>query len=202
MKTKLTPGQRRLVAVLLLLLAVSLMAAAIFWPTWQLHQHYDAHIDDMTDHLGRYRRIVALRPAIEEATAEVGKRNGQKHYLKGDTPAVAGAELQSLVTRLVESNSGRLISSQVMPVAEESKNKDAKLGGPKKIAINLQMNTSIVPLQMILHALETNEPYVFIDQLTVRATQNRNYKPVPGVQPEFSVQLTVHGYALAGGTKS
>jgi hypothetical protein len=63
------------------------------------------------------------------------------------------------------------------------------------------MSASIAPLLLILHALETSQPYLFVDQLTVQANQGRGYKPVPGVEPEYVVSLTVFGFAPAGSGK-
>lgn len=196
MKFHLTPAQNRLAAIGLLILVTLLLLAVITLPTWLLHRHYDAHLEDSSDRLMRYRRVAALRPAIEEAIAAATKKDGSKYYLKGASPTLTAAELQGLVTRIVESRKGRIVSTQVLPAKEEGKS-----AGPIKVVIAIQMNASIIPLQLIVHALETSEPYLFIDQLIVRASQGRGYKPVPGVQPEFAVQMNVYGYALATGGK-
>jgi general secretion pathway protein M len=196
MKLALTPIQGRLLAVLLALTALALLVAAVALPTLWLHKRYDSFIEDYGDRLQRYRRVAALRPAIEEAIKGTEKRDSRKYYLKGGSPTLAAAELQGLVTRIVDENQGKIISSQILPAKE-----DAKATGPLKVAISMQMGAAIIPLQMILHTLETAEPYLFIDQLTVRANQGRGYKPLPGVQPEYVVQLTVHAYAPAAGAK-
>lgn len=196
MKLALTPLQSRLLAALLALLALALLTAAVALPTLALHKRYDQFIDDYGDRLQRYRRVAALRPAIEEAIKGAEQRDSRKYYLKAGSPTLAAAELQGLVTRIVDINQGKIVSSQILPSKEE-----AKAAGPLKVAISVQLGAAIIPLQMILHTLETAEPYLFIDQMTVRANQGRAYKPMPGVQPEYVVQLTVHAYAPASGAK-
>lgn len=192
MKLTLTRVQSRTLAISLALLALLAVVAAIAWPTLWLNRRYDAFLEDYGDRLQRYRRIVALRPAIEKAIGDTERLGSRKYYLKGPSPTLAAAELQGLVTRIIESQQGRVVSSQALTTKE-----DVKPGEPLKTAISVQLSASIIPLQMILHTLETTEPYVFIDQLTVRSNQSRQYKPVPGVQPEYVVQIALHAYVPA-----
>jgi hypothetical protein len=196
MKYRLSPGQSRTLALLLLLLAISLVVAAFALPAWLLNQHYDRHLEDATDRLNRYHRVSSLRPAIEEAVKEVEARAGRQYYLKAASPALSAAEMQGLVTRIIETHKGKIASSQALPAKE-----DAKAAEPAKVAISVQMSASIVPLLLILHTLETSQPYLFVEQLTVNATQGRGYRPVAGVEPEYLVSLTVSAFAPAGSGK-
>ena len=196
MRLNLTPVQSRYVAVALLFLALTLLAVAVVWPTWWLHSHYDAVLDDYTDKLARYRRVASLRPEIERAIAAAEKSDGRKYYLKGPSITLAAAELQGMVTKVIDTHKGRVVSSQVL----QSKD-DGKSDGATKVSLSVNLNATIIPLQMIVHTIETQEPYLFIDQLTVRANQGRAYRPLPGVQPEFGIQMTVHGYLHAAGAK-
>ena len=197
MKLLLSPMQSRALALSLLILVILAAVAAVAVPTWLLHKRYDSYLEDYTDRLKRYRRVEALRPAIEAGIKEVEARAGRQNYLKGTSAASAAAELQGLVTKIIETNNGRIISSQALPAKAEGKTAE-----PAKAAISILMNATIGSLLLILHTLETNQPYLFVDQLTVSANQGRGFKAVPGVQPEYVVQLTVSGFALAGGGKS
>jgi hypothetical protein len=101
-----------------------------------------------------------------------------------------------LVTGIIEANKGKITSSQALPAKD-----DGKTAGPAKVTISVQMNASAIPLLGILHTLETTQPYLFVDQISVRAGQGRAYRPVAGVEPEYVVQFRVSGFALAGGGK-
>lgn len=193
----LSPYQRRFAAVGLLLISIALFVAAIAFPTWWLHARYDQFLEDYADQLQRYQRVAALRPDIDAAITEVAKLNGRKHYLNGASPTLAGAELQSLVTRIIETQKGKIASSQVL-----ANNEETKTAGAQKISIQVQMAASIIPLQLILHSIETNEPALFIDRMILTSNAGRNYRPEPGMQPEFQVQLTISGYTAADGGKS
>lgn len=195
MKLQLSAAQSRALAVALLLVVLAAGLALVAIPTWLLHKRYDHYLEDYTDRLKRYQRIAALRPAIDEATKSVETRGSRQYYLKGSSPALAAAELQGLVTKIIESHGGKIASSQALPVKDEG-----RPGEPPKVAMTVQMHASTGALQQILHVFETGQPYLFIDQLTVRASQGRAYKPAPGVEPEFVVQLTVSGFS-AGGAK-
>jgi general secretion pathway protein M len=196
MKLHLTKTQGRLAAISILVATLLLLVFAFSAPIWWLHKRYDDKIEEYSDQLQRYRRVGVLRPAIESSLQDVEKREPRKYYLKSNTPALAAAELQDLLTRIIEGSQGRMISSQALPDKEEKKSPT-----PVKVAISIQMNATIVPLQLILHAIEDHTPSLFIEQLTVRANQGRGYKPTPGIQPEFGVQMTVSGYSLNEGVK-
>ncbi len=190
------PRWHRWLALGLLLVLIALAVLAVAWPTWRLHRHYDEAIEQSTDMLARYRRVAALRPAIDNAIAAAESSDVQRFFWKGRTPALVAADIQGAVTRMVESNGARVFSSHVLPTTE-----DNKAPGPIKTSISVQMTASIVPLQLILHALETHEPYLFVDQISIRNNQGRAYKPTPGVQPEFIVQLTARGYSAPAEAK-
>lgn len=193
---RLSPKQSRALAVALLVLVVAAAVTAVALPTWLLHKRYNNYLEDYSDRLKRYRRVALMRPAIEESIKAVEARVGRQYYLKGSSASSAAAELQGLVTRLIETNKGKIISSQALPAKD-----DGKTAEPVKATISVQLNASIIQLLLILHTLETNRPYLFIDQLSVRAGQGRMYRAVPGVEPEYAIQLTVSGFAPAGGGK-
>ena len=52
-------------------------------------------------------------------------------------------------------------------------------------------------LQRILLALETREPYLVVDNITIRPTNAfRGFKPAAGQEPEVNVQLDVSAWAM------
>jgi general secretion pathway protein M len=200
MNLALSPFQSRFAAFALMLFTLATLTAAIAFPTLWLHKRYDTYLEDYSDQLLRYRRVDSLRPRIQEALNDVEKLDARKLYLKSSSPSLAAAELQDLATRIIDAHKGRIVSSQIQSAKDAAK-EDSKAKVPLKVTISVQMNTSMVPLQLILHAVESNEPYLFIDQLTIRANQGRGFRAVPGVQPEFGVQMSISGYALTVGGK-
>ena len=69
----------------------------------------------------------------------------------------------------------------------------------KQVPVTVQANANILVTRRILHALESNEPYLFVDSLLVRAQVPPGYKPPPGFEPEMFIQFEVSGFAIPGG---
>ena len=59
----------------------------------------------------------------------------------------------------------------------------------------VQFFATTADLQKILMAIETHQPYLITDNLTIRPLNAfRGFKPGPGQEPELNVQLEVGGW--------
>lgn len=188
MKIRLTPNQSKALAVGLLFLTVVFAVSAVVIPNWLLNRHYDEAIEDYTVRLIRYRRFAEQAPAIEKEIQKIEAINPKKFYIKTNNPALAASEIQESLKQLFESRKGKLVSVQILPPKDEGKY--------RKISISIQANVTTLALQQILHGIESREPHLFIDTMSVRAGQGRLYRPAPGIEPEFGLQMTIHGYAM------
>ena len=66
-----------------------------------------------------------------------------------------------------------------------------------QIGVNLQLFATTANLQKILYAIETQQPYMVVENLTIRPLNAfRGFRPAPGAEPEVSVLLDVTGFAL------
>ena len=62
----------------------------------------------------------------------------------------------------------------------------------------MQFFATTPALQKVLQSLESQQPYLVVDTLTVRPLNAfRGFKPAPGAEPEVNVQLDVSGFAYA-----
>jgi general secretion pathway protein M len=112
----------------------------------------------------------------------------KRYFLKGGTPALAGAELQEFVKSVAEQNSARVLSVQTL------QHKD--VDGYRQLSASVQMSVSVPNLRTILYALESKEPYVFVDGLKVTSQAGFGFKPAPGApEVEHFVQMDVSGIA-------
>jgi hypothetical protein len=190
----LKPRESRALAIALLFLAVLLGLALILAPFLLLHRHYDRAIESALDRLERYRRVSAQAPEYQKALEALRAKNGRRFYLKNTAANLAGAELQDLVRAAVENNGGRITTIQIATPRED--------GRFRQIGVNLQLFATTPNLQKILYAIETQQPYLVVESLTVRPLNAfRGFKPAPGAEPEVSVLLDVSGFALAEGDK-
>jgi len=147
-------------------------------------------IDAGQERLDRYRGISAQGPGLQKALDALREKQGRRFYLKNTAANLAGAELQDLVRAAVENNGGRITTVQITAPRED--------GRFRQIGVNLQLFATTANLQKILYAIETQQPYMVIDNLTVRPLNAfRGFRPAPGAEPEVSVLLDVTGLALA-----
>lgn len=186
---RLTPPQARALALALLVAAVALVLAIVLAPVLMLHRHYDDAIEMWNTRLATYRRVAAQAPALRSALDAMRTRDARRFYLKNTAPNLAGAELQELVKSTIEQAGGRITTSQ-SPAPRDD-------GGFRQIVANVQFFATTPNLQRILHALETKEPLLVVDNITIRPTNAfRGFKPAVGQEPEVNVQLDVSAWAM------
>jgi hypothetical protein len=186
----MTPGQQRGTALAILVALVVAVLAVLLLPVLMLHRHYDDAIADTTDRVERMRRVAAQAPELRHALDLMKARDGRRFFLKNMAPNLAGAELQEMVKAAVENNGGRITTSQNTSARDD--------GRFKQIGVNVQFFATTPALQKILAALESQQPYAIVDNITVRPLNAfRGFKPAAGAEPEVNVQLDVVAFAYA-----
>ena len=187
--SRLTPAQARALALGLLVAAVVLVLGVVLAPVLMLHRHYDDAIESWTSRLETYRRVAAQAPELRLALDAMRSKDGRRFFLRNTAPNLAGAELQELVKSAIEGGGGRITTSQ-SPAPRED-------GGFRQIVASVQFFATVPNLQRILHAIETREPYLALENVTIRPTNAfRGFKPAAGQEPEVNVQLDVAAWAM------
>ena len=192
---KLSPARQRALAVGLLVLVVVAVVAALLGPVLLLRRHYDTAIADTSDRLHRYQRVAARAPELRVALTAMQQRDGRRFFLRNTAANLAGAELQELVKAAIEGNGGRITTSQNTSPRED--------GRFREIGVNVQFFATTPELQKILLAIESHQPYLIVENLTVRPLNAfRGFKPAPGQEQEVNVQLDVGAWAYPEATKA
>jgi hypothetical protein len=187
---RLPASQQRALAVVFLALVTAVVLALVVVPVLLMHRHYDDAIADFKDRLQRYQRIAAQAPEYRKALDAMRERDTKRFLLKNTAPNLAGAELQEIVRAAVEGNGGRITTSQNQSPKDE--------GRFRQIGVNLQFFATTQNLQKILFALESQQPYLLVENLAVRPINAfRGFRPPPGQEPEVSVQMDVAAFSLA-----
>ena len=186
----MNPTQSRRIAIGLLIAAAVVIALAIALPVWRLHRHYDTALADSADKVERYGRVAGMRPEVAKQLEAMRAKETRRFFLRSGAPALSAAEAQEAIRSVVESNGGRLITMQAPTSKEE--------GRYRQIGVNVQLTANILALRKILHAIESNVPYLFVDNLMVRSQVPPNFRGQPGNEPEMFVQFDISGYALTG----
>jgi len=169
----LSASRQRALAVGLFVALVAVVLAVVLGPVLLLHRHYDAAIADISDRLHRYQRVAAQAPELRVALNAMQQRDARRFFLRNTATNLAGAELQELVKGAIEGNGGRITTSQNTSPRED--------GRFRQIGVNVQFFATTPELQKILLAIESHEPYLIVDNLTVRPLNAfRGFKPAPG----------------------
>jgi general secretion pathway protein M len=177
--------------VLALVLALTLMLAAIAAvavPAYVLHQRYDKVATEAEEKIDRYYKLASHRVEHQKALDALKAREGARFLLKNTSPTLAGAELTDLVRPMIEANGARLSSIQPTTVKDDS--------GFRLYSLNIGFNATPANLQKTLYAIETSMPYLFLENVTLRATVPRGYKPPPNQEPEVTAQVEVQAYGI------
>ncbi|GMU71428.1 MAG: hypothetical protein HS109_15745 [Burkholderiales bacterium] len=186
---RFSPGQRRALAVGLLAVAIALVFTALLAPLWLLHRHYDDAIETWSQRLSTYKRVAAQAPELRRALDAMRAKDARRFYLRNTAANLAGAELQEIAKAAIEGNGGRITTSQ-SPAPRED-------GAFRQIVASVQFFATVPNLQKILSALETREPLLVVENITVRpANAFRGFKPAAGQEPEVNVQLEVTAWAM------
>jgi hypothetical protein len=116
----------------------------------------DERIAELEARLKQREQLLAERRLLERANV------ADRTLLEAATPALAGAELQRLLTDLVEAGQGQLDSAQVL---------ETKDAAPFiEIAVRLSFTSPLDGLRSFLHAVEEHAPVLIVEQLNVSET--------------------------------
>ena len=179
----------------------TLLVLAVALPWWQRFQAMKADYERDADQLFRYQRLVATLPGLRaELAREQANDDFKAFYFDAETPALAGARLQSEVQERIRAAGARPISTQILPVDADEQ--------PPRVRIRIQLQGTTEELLDVLHHIESARPFLFVDQMSIRSTtprapavSRRNIRR-PIVQRnlgELTVRLDIFGYTLGGG---
>ena len=186
----LLPQKNRTLALSLLLASMALIIAIVAVPVFLLHRHYDQSIEQQLELLARYSRISATAPSLAQQLETLKTKGTRGFFLKSPVPALAASEMQEIVKSIAEGNGGKISSLQIPEHKDD--------GNYRKVTVNIQMSANISAAQKIFYALETQRPYLIMDNVSIRATARQPQRDANAPEPEFFVQFDVAGYAVMG----
>ena len=188
MSKPLNAAQSRAAALGLLVFALIAIVAVLATPLVLVHRHYDLELESLNDRLTRYQRVAASREELTRRLERMRALDGRRFYLSNAAPALAAGEIQEMEKSHIEANGGRLASMQIQPARDE--------GAFRRIAVNVQVLGNIGAIQGILRALETSEPFLFVDNLNVRSLNAETTKDAATPEAGLVVQFDLIGYAI------
>ena len=182
----MNPQQSRRAAIAILLLAVAVIVGPLAALVWMLNRHYDHELQDKRDRIARFQRIASMRTDVAKQLDALRAKETRKFFLRPGAVALSAAEAQEALRQVIESNGGKLITMQAPTSRDE--------GRYRQVTVNVQVTANVQALRRILHAIESNTPYLFVDNLMVRSQVTGQHRPAPGQEPEVFVHFDVSGY--------
>ena len=178
-------------------LAVSLLGGVLLAgyglvvaPVIAAYREVGQEIEESQLLLQRYRSLASQRPELSARLADLEQQAAKVGgYLKGSSDALAAAELQDHARAVIEGAGGNLRSTQILPAGAV----DSKVP-VRRAALRIQLGIDIKGLQKVLYELETGQPYLFVDQLTVRQQRMRRRSKELEQEPVLDVSFEVFGY--------
>ena len=179
----------------LLVLAVLILGLVL---PWQERNHfYQDRIDQLTDQLSRFNKLIAALPALEQQLTNL-KTNKEldEYYLPAKDGNLGGIVLQRRIEEFVRAANVTIISAQVLPPEEQPT--------AIKVGLRLRFGCSIEALWQIVYTVESNKPFLIIPVLTVRAMRQSPIRQMPGMPPDttpdLNVNMDIYGYIRRSAT--
>jgi general secretion pathway protein M len=179
--------QRRMLALGILLLALATLFGISVWPILLANRHYQETISSLESRLRKLERAAAIGETLEPKY-EMLKRlqNADVQELRSTSPAVAAAELQRLVKRIAVARNAQVLSAQNLTAHQEA--------GFDRISLKVRMRGELESIVQAFYDLETGEPFVFLDNVSIRASRGRRVRGRVAPQQTLDIDMEVIGY--------
>ncbi|MCP1484632.1 general secretion pathway protein M [Pseudomonas fluorescens] len=192
MRRPLTPRERRGCA----LIVFTLVLCAIYWlliDSWFTGplREIDEQADQLRAQQQRYAVLLqqgdSLRKELQLAQKDPASSTS---LLPGEDPSAVAADLMQRVADLIASHADTTAGctlTQRMPITPEQEGSEPY----RQVKVSLTLECGIEPLIAILHELEYNRPFLFVDDMSLRRDANA---PLKGGAGKLVAHLLVRGY--------
>jgi general secretion pathway protein M len=163
---RLTPAQGRTLALALAALVVVLSYVLLIGPLVGQYRYYDEKLVALSHQLHQHQALAKDRTANRRLLDQLKRRDlAKQYYLASGKPALASAELQQRIKRLIDRNQAELISTQVVSGQRGDRSPE--------VTVKVRLRGHIGALQKVLYTLETSSPILFLDNVVIQASPSR-----------------------------
>ncbi len=142
--------------------------------------------------LTQYQRIASGAEALSEKLSQLGQAEFDTYFYRtGASPTVVTAEVQNTLRNWVVKNGGHVVRAQA---------KSAVGSGDKyRVPVTITFNGDVGTLQKMLYAIESTQPYLIVDRLSVKHQHGARAGGEYSQNPTLNITLDVSGYGKRGG---
>ena len=192
MRRELTPRERRGAAliVLALLLWVGWWLLVQSWflnPLNDLEEQADALRAQQQRYAGIVQQRASLQQQLQAARGDPASRTS---LLPGEDPSAVAADLMQRSLDMVKAHANQGPGCQVtqrMPITPEHNSTEPY----RQVKVSLTLECALQPLANLLHDFEYGQPFLFIDNLSLRRATSA---PATGGAGRLQVHLLLRGY--------
>lgn len=176
-------------AIVILAAVIAVAVAGVGIPYVESSRELRGEIEELEHQLSRYRalnrQVPQLTQALKQAQARLQFGN---RMLSGDSAALAAADLQDDLKRIVGERGGQVRSTQALPIKEES--------GFERIAVRLRMVAGIRELRSVLTEIVGNRPALVVDAVSIDTDRGQAKRMLrdKSVPAQLLVVIELHGY--------
>lgn len=183
---QLTKDQSRRLAIGILGIIAVMLLTLVIVPVWHVNSEYDSKIESLQTRLqslqSRADADAALLPRYEQL---LRSHAASAHHLKSDTEAVAAAELQGIVKAITAENATQILTTQILPTAEEQ--------SFIRIALKVRARGPFEGIVQSIYDIEANQTFLFLDNLSLRDGARRRIRGANEVD-QFDVDFDLIAY--------
>jgi general secretion pathway protein M len=184
---RLNPGQRRLLALALLVLTLGAVFSFTVLPVLLANQHYQDTIAGMEDRLQQLQRATATGDTLQPQYEQLKRwQTTDAQYLESTSPALAAAELQRLIKRIVVAKNAQVMSTQILTTRQEE--------GFDRVSLKVRIRGELENIVQAFYVIETADPFVFLDNISVRASTGRRVRGHTAPRQTLDIDMEMIGY--------
>lgn len=181
MIARLDKNRQRQLAIGLLVIVVLALFSVTAVPIWAANASRDARLSDGIERLQRYEQIAARdEKLLPQYEALIRQQKSAGNHLRSDTPAVAGAELQRRVKTISSANSTQIVSTQILPFADEL--------GFVRVTLKVRLRGTLPAILQSFYDIETDDVHMFLENVSLRDNMiGRSEARVRPMEAEFDL---------------
>jgi general secretion pathway protein M len=180
--------QQRWIAVGLLIAVVLVIILAVIVPVVNKGMELHDAKKNLIFRLQQYERILAKKDGVIASMDSIKQQHDSQGYFNSQkTDALASAEMQEFIKKVIVEAGGQLSSTQTLPVSNKDKF--------SRITVRVRMTGNSEVLRDVLYKIETSTPLIIIDQIDIRPMRGKRNRATR--QIESSNELNVNFQAVS-----
>ncbi len=183
----LSQRQRRVLAVATLVLLVALVTAATVLPLWLTNRHYQQDIATLEGRLQKLQRLALAGDTLHPQYEQLKRwQASDVRYLQSANESLAAAELQRVVKRIVTAHRAEVLSTQIVPPAQEQ--------GFTRVALKVRLRGTLESVVSVFYSIETDKLFLFLNKVSIRALGARYQRRNIVTRQNLDVDFELIGY--------